>query len=343
VKIVSDDKEKFKERSWLVDDLAYPRRAQESTSFIIEINDPPVQTELRQFGRNGTWNELFAPPKRYTDAYVYNLQRGTVRNYKSKDCEKLNWDNPIAELDNALASTSCTVIVEYVYLQSHVDAISDFIAAVAQDGSVYGTGSTLMVETSSIGLFDPTLRKLCHAVTVPASSEAERWQIGTKLATELHAKLATRARQLLEEAKITEEDYNLRVRRAAALEFTQEYLKASRGLNSGQLQTALQLGVFKRHAFSLEDITSVKIDMMKAQGITYEESKLTFANIGGYSIWKELYLNSIARPLSNPDRAAYYGVEPPRGIIEYGPAGTGNSVNFIKALTLPEKPCLRRL
>lgn len=321
----------FENRQWLWDDVALPRRAQRSTVIIMEINDPPVQRELKGYGRNGTFNEIFNPKDKrgesieYTSSYVYDLQRGTVRNYKAKDCPKVEWDNILAELDNALTTTTCTVIFEYVYLQSHVDQITDFLASIATDGKVNALGSVLMVLTSNMALFDPTLRKLCYCFAVPSANEAERLQIGSKLAEDLRSKLPTAAKQALEAGKITEEQFNDRVRLASALQMTPEFVTASRGLNSGQLQTALMLGVFKERSFRLQDITSVKIDMLKAQGLTYKEPYTPASHIGGYEYLLQEFEETIFKPLHDPERAARYGITPENGIILFGPPGTGKT------------------
>lgn len=316
----------LKETAWLYDHLTLPRRAQRSNVYIAQTKDAIVQKDFKKMARNGLLSEFFKPTDKdgneveYADAFVYNLQRGVVRNFKAQQCPAMDWDNPLHELDTALIGSSTVAIIEYVFTQAHADAISDYLAAWSQDGQMYAHRSTVIVFTSSVGLFNPTLRELCYSFNIPASTTAERMEIGTKTGEQLAKSFKAKFGQDID------------------LKMTEELVQASGGLNKQQVQTALMLGFFKSRSFNISEFTQIKTDLVKSHGLQYVEPTDGFETIGGYELLKAYLRNRVIAPLKNPERARHYGIGIARGFVFFGPPGTGKTVltkSIAKEVGLP--------
>jgi hypothetical protein len=295
-------KEDFDGPQWMFDDLTLPRRAQRTNVFIAQTKDTVVMDEFKKYAANGKFEEMFTPKLdgkdvKYVSALIYNLQRNEIRDFKAEKAPVQEMDNPPKNLDEKLCTENTILIIEYVFQQEHANAISDWLAAWSQDQRLYNKRSTIIVFTSNVNLFNPTLRELCYSFSIPASSEAERWEIGKLTSKFLNA------------------SFKIKYGQELGLEMTQELVQASRGLNKQQVKVALQLGFFTRRAYSIDDFTSMKIDLVESHGMSYIAKPIGFDAVGGYDVYKTYLRQRLIYPLQQPDKAKYYGLSIPRGII----------------------------
>ena len=100
------------------------------------------------------------------------------------------------------------------------------------------------------------------------------------------------------------------------------------GLNLDQIDAALAEAYIRNLGrFNLESLAKIKRDMlMKDPVVSLLESKYGFEAVGGYKKLKKLLLEEFILPMKFPDYAKKYGIDPPRGIILFGPPGTGKSL-----------------
>ena len=128
------------------------------------------------------------------------------------------------------------------------------MVALSQDEQAYQYKSTLVVFTSSITLFNQTLRELCYSFTIPASTDAQRWEIGQQTAADIVAGFA---------AKYAGDNLNLNM--------TPQLVAGSRGLNTQQVQTAMLMGFYKDRTLKVEHFTELKTGLVTAMGLQYVE------------------------------------------------------------------------
>lgn len=321
--------------SWWWNDLTLPRKAQRTNVFIAQTKDAFVKKQVRDKAKNRKFEEMFEPrdlkTKELTDysaVYNYDLQRNEVKNLKAQKPQNMGWDDPLRGLDNAMLSAPTIVILDYVFAQSHADEIGNHLAAWSYDDTMFAHKSTAIVFTDNIGLFPPTIREFCHSFIIPASTEEERWQTGKATAKKISLAYQSGLKRALDKGDITEADFERRISEAIKIDdsMTEELVKASRGLNCQQLETALMLGILKEREFKLQYITNTKIDIIKTLGLTYIEPNTPSNHVGGYQFWKDYFYETMVKPLRNPQLAAHYGIEPLEGVILYGPPGTGKSL-----------------
>ncbi len=175
----------------------------------------------------------------------------------------------------------------------------------AVDPQVISKGSTIFVLTSdATSLLDEFTRELCVLITVDPSSREER--AGT-----------------MEQ-----------IRSALGLESapTGELVMATAGLNLHQVESVLLESYFRSHRFDVSTVKDLKSELVKKSGVLeVRDPTHSFADIGGYEAIKGFIRKYVIKVLREPQRAARFSLPLPKGILFFGPPGTGKSL-FANAL-----------
>lgn len=105
------------------------------------------------------------------------------------------------------------------------------------------------------------------------------------------------------------------------------------GLSLHQLESALLESWHRTEHFDPAVLKRVKAEVIKRSGIVevQDPDPRGFAAIGGYEAVKAYIRDNVVRPLERQDRAREWGTNLPKGILLFGPPGTGKTV-FAKAL-----------
>jgi transitional endoplasmic reticulum ATPase len=82
----------------------------------------------------------------------------------------------------------------------------------------------------------------------------------------------------------------------------------------------------------MNSMIEFKYDIIRKSGLLdIEQPEHGFEAVGGYDILKRFIMNNVVKVLRNPDKAKRLGLRPPRGILLFGPPGTGKTW-FARAL-----------
>lgn len=181
----------------------------------------------------------------------------------------------------------------------------------------WATSDKVMGQRNTVIIFAPSrdvllgvvLKKLIH-ITPPVSEAEEREEILKFCASEVEVELdEARVEELVQLTS------GLDLAEAEAV-FSEAVLKVAKG---GELDIGL---VARTKSAIINKSKSLRVQVEGGQG---------FESVGGYEVVKDWVRESIIEPMRDPERAERLGMEPPKGVVFFGPPGTGKTI-FARAL-----------
>jgi len=175
------------------------------------------------------------------------------------------------------------------------------------DDRYYVAGHSIAVFSDAPeSIIDEDTLRHCIYVTIPPSTDAERKAILLDIASKLGMRLGNGELEMLAEA--------------------------TKGLNLHETESVALESIFRYRRFDMKAMTAFKYDIVRKSGILdIEEPRHGFEAVGGYDVIKEFIKVNIIKILRNPRRAERLGLRPPRGLLLFGPPGTGKTW-FARAL-----------
>jgi len=212
-------------------------------------------------------------------------------------------------MDNVfLNSKNVTFIIYGIHRGS--DTLTSAIRAWVLDDSMYVNRHTIVIFTENArAIFDDSTLKYLIYIRIPPSSEEERREILEGIVESLQDKLP----------HLKNVDLHRLVQATAGLtlhETESVVLKSLREYKDLDYQV---IQIFKNDIVMKSGILEIKIP------------KFGFEAIGGYEVIKDFVIRRVIRVLQHPEKARRLGVELPRGLLFFGPPGTGKTV-FAEAL-----------
>lgn len=228
----------------------------------------------------------------------------------SSEASPLDTADVLREMDAVLKRDRSVLILRDLEspLDGHRDAhISYAIRSWRLDPELLANGSTVVLITSN-----------AVRVVDPATSDSLAWS---------RAPLATR-----------EERTHLVRFQAECLgldldEHMTSLVTITSGLSLHQLESTLLESWHRESRFDPGTVKKQKAEIIKRSGIVevQEPDPRGFGAIGGYDAVKQYIRDWVTRPLAVQKRAGEWGTELPKGILLFGPPGTGKTI-FAKAL-----------
>ena len=289
------------------------RRVNASNVFLLETDDPKRLEELLA-GNPPLASELTAKedPRR-PPVIVYDLQRSRPRVVYRGNNEVYLDEKPeqLPDLLRLAEKTPVTIVMHWVATKRHADAISDILLAASHNPHYYRPAhtathggmlsSTIIVLTFSLELFPLGLRKFLAEIPIPPSTEEERRGLIHGLAEDLKSLKGIDA------------------------EITPDAVNAAAGLTLHEVETAVLEAAVARQRVDAEAFRAFKVELLHRWGLEYIAPTRGFESVGGYDYLKRFLLDEVAVFYREPRLTEDYGLTPPRGLLLFGPPGTGKT------------------
>ena len=189
-----------------------------------------------------------------------------------------------------------------------------FLRSVIFDDRYYVAGHTIVVFSGAPEtIIDEDTLRHCIYVPIQPSSDEERRALLQKIAEQLGL-------------QITPSELNVLV-------------EATRGLTLHETESIAVESIYKYQRLDTKIITDYKYDLIrKSELVEIVEPEHGFEAVGGYRAVKSFLIRRLIIPLRFQELTKRLGLRPPRGILFFGPPGTGKTwlaMALAKELNLP--------
>jgi ATP-dependent 26S proteasome regulatory subunit len=304
---------------------SFKRRSQASTVALIESEDPKRVDELLEFIKSHEFTSK--------DYFNVDIKRRIMvdpfegmTEWNPRQGEEGEW-TPIRQeegsifaagsitdigssmrtVDNIIKSQPSVAIIKNVTNTDLARAISLALQNWATHPKVLAQKSTVFVVTPDATLFDEQTRRFCVLIEPPFSTEEEREAMLNEIAKTFNKKYAD------------------------------IIVTASGGMTLHDLETATMESLYKNRAIELSAITKAKMDLMRKYGFELTYPRFGWEAVGGYETLKQYIRDNVIKIIKDKT-ARSWGVSSSRGIMLFGPGGTGKSLIakvMAKELELP--------
>ncbi len=214
----------------------------------------------------------------------------------------------LREMDDYLKKGKTVFIIQNV--SEHREQETGFQACLRAwsiDPALITKGSMVLVVTADVdAILDEFTKELVVVVQVDPSSQQERETTIVRTARELELGL--------ESSEVA------------------ELVVSTAGLNLHQLESVLLESYYQTRRFDLGTVKLLKSELVKQSGVLeVSDPRHSFSDIGGYDVIKAFIRKYIINVLRYTDRARRFGLPLPKGLLFFGPPGTGKSL-FANAL-----------
>lgn len=275
--------------------LIQKRSAQISTVAVVDSDDPKrLEQLLSTLEENGYHTYVWSVRGLFT------VKNGVRDSEVTSDFGgSMSLEEALKYMDNMFREEESKALV--IIPSSRNDTLNAYLKEWMLDYSIY-TNDNLAVVFSGKHLLSDDILRNAIIVDVPHSTREERMEVVRKL----------------------HEDTNT--------PWDERVLDVGAGLTLHELESALLESISLYGKMTSEHVAQAKVDIVRKSGILeIEQPAFGFERVGGYTAVKELLRQNVIKVFEEQERAEKLGLRPPRGLLFFGPGGTGKTL-FARAL-----------
>jgi len=307
------------EKSW-IDIMESKHDASYSNVCVVVSNDNRRFLELRNYldekGRKMLILDMYAglvKRERKQDGPVGKQKEGLsgLINTGPTPIDEIN--RMLTQPDEKADEEACAIVKNIL---EQKDVPMNAVNLWTTDENTLGGGRMLILFVPDKGVIDSRVLDKCIVVTPPLSLPRERKKL-----------LENQCKKVWGGLELVPEQVENLVNMTSGLDLNQTEALYFETLRNLKVNKALDIGL----------VAKAKADIIEKDGMlkVISEQRYGFEGVGGYEVVKDYIIESIVKPLKDPERAKALGVDPPRGAIIFGPPGTGK--------TIIAKACAREL
>lgn len=170
--------------------------------------------------------------------------------------------------------------------------------------------STVILFVDDRCVFPPEVWTHMKLIKPPRSTTEERLKTFQFLQKEIMSKDKKKKANILSDTELT------------------EAIRLAAGMNLDQLESAGIESIILKDKLSFTSLAQSKLEIMARDPVAdiIQRPKFGFEAIGGYTSLKQRIIDDVVMPLKYPEYAEYFCMKPPRGMLLYGPEGTGKTL-----------------
>lgn len=299
--------------SW-IEEASRKRKSQYSTVIVFETADIVRFNTFVEFLRKAEAKKTFGFQDE-ADVYIYDPWEGLV----DESGEKVKMEESpfgggpdvggiLNYMDSRLRSDrKASAVFIMKNLIERNNTVVQALRSWAVSNKLYDNGSAVFIFVDSADkILDDYTKGIVAVVKIPISTPEERKAVAEKVAGDI---------------------VNIFKVPKKSVKVDGVLIDAMAGLNLHDCESALLEAFYKYRKFDIGYISEFKAEMVKKSGVLeIMQPRFGFEAVGGYESTKDFITQEIINVLREPERATKMGIRPPRGVLLFGPPGTGKSL-----------------